>query len=119
MIFGKKKKETQPQGEKTILHNSDYKRGKNRLLECPCCGNFTIDDGTVGYGEPLEVITDICRVCFWEFDLVAQCNPDMAGGANRVSLNNAKENYNKFGATEQKFKDKVRPPLLEELPENN
>ena len=115
MIFKKKKSQ---QETKLVLCNSDYKKGKNGLLECPCCGNFTIEDTWIN-GEPLEVITDICSVCFWNFDLVDQENPDRPMGPNAVSLNQSKKNYEKFGAVEQRLFKYVREPLPEELPENN
>ena len=34
--------------------------------------------------------------------------PDMAGGANKVSLIEAQNNFTKFGVSEQKFKGNVR-----------
>ena len=37
---------------------------------------------------------DICEVCNWENDPVQLVNPDLAGGANRMSLNQAREAYN-------------------------
>lgn len=35
------------------------------MKRCPCCGYLTIDDTN-------EVIDDICEVCFWQYDEVAQ-----------------------------------------------
>lgn len=46
---------------------------------------------------------DICPVCFWERDLYQEKNPDYAGGANKVSLNEARKNYSEFGACEKRF----------------
>ena len=37
------------------------------MKRCPCCGYLTPDDTD-------EVITDICDVCFWQYDEVVQ-NP--------------------------------------------
>ncbi|MCL2847429.1 MAG: glycosyltransferase [Firmicutes bacterium] len=100
------------------MNNLDYKKGKNGLLECPCCGNFTIE-GSWEDGTPIEVIVDICSVCFWQFDLASQENINISIGPNRVSLIQAKENYKTFGADEKMHLEYVRPPLPEELPENN
>ena len=54
------------------------------MIRCPCCGCLTIDDS---YG----IITDICNVCFWQYDEVAQDMPDHIIGPNKVSLNTAKK----------------------------
>lgn len=81
-------------------------------IECPCCGYFTIDSED-------EVIVEICPVCFWQYDEVAHINPDEIIGANHVSMNEAKKNFKKYGASEKQFQNKVRQPLFNELPENN
>ncbi len=85
---------------------------KIKKIECPCCENFTIDGGE-------EVIVDICEVCHWQYDIVMQNNPDILIGPNNVTLNQAKENYKEFGASEKRFEEKVRKPYSEELPRNN
>lgn len=74
------------------------------MNECKCCGCLTIEEEY-----------DICPVCFWEADHYQEKNPDYAGGANDVSLIQAKENYLRFGACEQRFIDHVREPLPEEI----
>lgn len=38
------------------------------MRRCPWCGYLTIDDSN-------EVITDICDVCFWQYDEVARNEP--------------------------------------------
>ncbi|MDT0124681.1 CPCC family cysteine-rich protein [Paenibacillus sp. RRE4] len=83
-----------------------------KRLQCPCCYNFTIE-------AEEEVIVDICDVCFWQFDSVAHSNPQINIGANHITLNQARENYKKFGVCKPQFKNMVRKPLQEELPENN
>ena len=77
------------------------------LIICPCCGNYTIPE-----------IFEICEVCFWQYDVTAHNKPDFAGGANKVSLNEARHNYTDFGASERRFIDKVRTPFPNELPKN-
>lgn len=39
-----------------------------------------------------------------------------AGGANVISLSDARENYVRFGACESRFVDQVRPPGIDEVP---
>lgn len=38
---------------------------------------------------------DICEVCGWEDDNYQRAHPDYAGGANCMSLNDAREAYKK------------------------
>lgn len=74
---------------------------------CPCCGNYTFTE------EPGSF--DICPVCYWEDDAVQNDNEDLSGGANKVSLREARENYKKFGACEERFISNVRKPYSEEM----
>lgn len=83
-----------------------------KKYKCECCGNYTLP-------EPSSGTDYICPVCFWEDDGVQLRNPNYAGGANKVSLNQARENYKQFGAAEEVCIRYVRNPLAEELPENN
>ncbi|MBQ7065904.1 MAG: glycosyltransferase [Lachnospiraceae bacterium] len=78
------------------------------MKRCPCCGYLTIDDSE-------NIITDICDVCFWQYDEVAQNAPDSIIGANNVSLNMAKKNFKLIKAVEERFLDMVRPPHEDEL----
>ena len=80
--------------------------------QCPCCDYYTID------GDD-EIIIDICPVCFWQYDEVAHDKPDTMLGANTVTLNQARDNFKLFGASEKRFIGKVRRPFPEELPESN
>ncbi len=75
---------------------------------CPCCGYKTLEE------EPPGTF-DTCPVCFWEDDFVQYDNPDYEGGANCVSLNQAKENFKKYEVSELRFKKYVRPPLEDEI----
>ncbi|UCB44162.1 MAG: hypothetical protein JSV77_01420 [Dehalococcoidales bacterium] len=76
---------------------------------CPCCGYLTLAQ------EPPGTFL-LCRVCRWEDDPIQVKDPDYTGGANRPSLNQARENFLKFGAKEERFIDKVRAPLPSEIP---
>jgi len=79
--------------------------------KCPCCGYYTLNDKPGTF--------DICPVCYWEDDNIQRIKPDYEGGANRVSLNQARSNYKKIGAIEQEHLVSVRNPLNDELSENN
>lgn len=57
----------------------------------------------------------ICPVCFWEDDEAQELDPELAGGANAVSLKEARENFQKFGATQACFSAHVRKPLDYEM----
>ena len=91
---------------------------RNRVMseryQCPCCGYYTLDSRG-GY--------DICPVCFWEDDYereqYGQPVKDRSLGPNGVQLRVARENYKMFGASEERVRSAVRPPLVNEMPENN
>ncbi|MBO4506417.1 MAG: hypothetical protein J5728_08340 [Lachnospiraceae bacterium] len=50
-----------------------------RIGLCPVCGQYS-------FTEP----HDICPVCGWEDDKVQLRDPDFRGGANEMSLNEAR-----------------------------
>ena len=76
---------------------------------CPCCEFLTLDAPPPGTYE-------ICPVCAWEDDPVQFNDPDYIGGANQISLNQAKNNFIKTGAADAALRRKVRPPREEEKP---
>jgi hypothetical protein len=78
------------------------KKTKKKYL-CPCCENYTLDDGPGHF--------DICPVCYWEDDNVQRDDSIYEGGANDISLNEARKNYKKTGAISKKYFNKVRLPL--------
>ena len=47
-------------------------------IKCPCCGMTAVRE------------YEICEVCDWENDPVQRMKPDFPGGANRMSLNEAR-----------------------------
>ncbi|PZO34365.1 MAG: hydrolase [Flavobacteriaceae bacterium] len=79
----------------------------NRKHTCPCCGYFTLN-------YEADNTFQLCPVCYWEDDGIQFRDPTYEGGANRVSLIQAKENFKSFGAIEERYKEYVRPPLEEE-----
>ena len=70
---------------------------------CKCCGCAALDSADE---------YDICPVCFWEKDKSQERDPEYKGGANSVSLNEARKNYAEFGACEKRFIEKVRKPEI-------
>ena len=74
---------------------------------CPCCGYLTFSGSPGSY--------DICHVCFWEDDPVQLLDPWYVGGANKVSLQQAQENYSRCGVSEEKFKDNVEGVLPDDV----
>ena len=78
-------------------------------FRCLCCGCRTLAEAPPG-------TFDICPVCFWEDDKVQAQDPSYRGGANVVSLTEARANYLRVGASEERFLGNVRAPLPEELP---
>ncbi|WP_420547618.1 CPCC family cysteine-rich protein [Curvivirga sp.] len=75
--------------------------------QCLCCGYRTLD-------EPATGNYDICPVCFWEDDPIQASDPDYKGGANQVSLIQARSNYSVFGASDKDLLEHVRPPMEHE-----
>jgi hypothetical protein len=78
-------------------------------LRCPCCGCKTL--GERGGFE-------ICQVCYWEDDGQDDYDADsVRGGPNgSLSLSEARSNYLRFGACEERMMGNVRAPRPEELP---
>jgi hypothetical protein len=74
-----------------------------KKYECPCCGYLTLEEEPPGTFE-------ICSVCFWEDDDVQFYDHDYKGGANGVSLNQARANYRRFGAIDEGSIPFVRKP---------
>ncbi len=77
-------------------------------FKCPCCSNFTL-------GEEPPGTFEICPVCRWEDDNVQFNDPCFEGGANKVSLKQARENFLKFGASSIEHIKKVRKPEPDEI----
>lgn len=48
------------------------------ISKCPCCGQSVVAE------------YEICPTCSWENDPIQTDHPDLAGGANHMSLNEAK-----------------------------
>jgi hypothetical protein len=66
----------------TAKHSND----ESDVYQCPCCGARTI----AHLGD-----YEICLVCNWEDDPVQAASPDYEGGANGLSLNQARNEWRK------------------------
>ncbi|MCQ2546441.1 MAG: hypothetical protein MJ161_02685 [Clostridia bacterium] len=56
----------------------------NEDLLCPVCGRHYFSKSNS---------FEICPVCGWEDDRVQKEDPDYSGGANEMSLNEARQKY--------------------------
>lgn len=61
------------------------KMNEDRLI-CPCCGKHKFEE--VDFYE-------VCPVCGWEDDGIQRDDPNYTGGANVMSLNQAKAAWGK------------------------
>jgi Cysteine-rich CPCC len=76
---------------------------------CPCCDFLTLT-------EPPTGTFAICPVCRWEDDNIQFENIDYEGGANGVSLRQARKNFRQYAASDLRSLDRTRAPRPEELP---
>ena len=74
---------------------------------CPCCGFLTL----FGRGNWI-----ICPVCWWADEPRLGDDSDRHSALNGLSLGAARANYAEFGAATEKDRERVRPPLADELP---
>jgi Cysteine-rich CPCC len=79
-------------------------------LRCPCCYCKTLSER--GH-------YDICQICFWEDDGQDDYDADVVrGGPNgALSLTEARDNYRRFGACDERSVNSVRPARPNELPD--
>ena len=63
---------------------------------CLCCGCLTLPERPPG-------TFNICPVCWWEDDTAQDHHRNRRAGTNRVSLQEAQENYRKMGASEPAY----------------
>ncbi|GHO52163.1 CPCC family cysteine-rich protein [Ktedonobacter robiniae] len=80
-----------------------------KKFACDCCGFLTLEEDPWGSYE-------ICDVCFWEQNHGQVDEPDNPFGPNRITLREARENFKRFGAIDERSKPFVRPPFPEEYP---
>lgn len=81
----------------------------SKQYPCPCCDFLTRSEAEHGTYE-------ICPVCGWDDDDTQFNNEQLAGGANKVCLREAKNNFNAFGAISNEKKSTVRKAKVDEYP---
>lgn len=74
---------------------------------CPCCGYDSLDPSS-------RLQYSICEIGFWEDDPVQFEDPDFVSGANRVSLNQARENFARLGSCEEDMVRNCRKPTIKD-----
>ena len=67
--------------------DSNIEEGTKQKI-CACCEKYIFPP------EDSEDFCNICPICLWEEDIVQESYPNMRGGANKISLNEAKNIYN-------------------------
>lgn len=87
----------------------DVLGGPEGPYRCPCCSFITL-------GERGSHV--ICPVCFWNDDGQDDHDADeVRGGPNRgLSLTEARNNFQRFGASDERRVALVRDPFPEEYP---
>ncbi len=83
------------------------RENKTTKRRCACCGYYTLEEPEGGH--------EICPVCFWEDDRTQNNDPEFDGGANKVCLREAQENYEEIGACTESALPFVREPDAEEI----
>lgn len=80
-----------------------------RRYACRCCGFLTLV-------EPPGNTYETCPVCRWDDDGLQVQNPDMTGGSNKVSFNEARHNFRHYRVSDPNRQPRARPPRPEERP---
>ena len=90
------------------FHNITHREESVPTYRCPCCGYKTL----CGRGQD-----EICPVCFWQDAGQDDHDADQVrGGPNRrLRLSDARENYERIGASDERRREFVRAPLPEEI----
>jgi len=78
---------------------------------CVCCGHLTMEEPPGSH--------QICPVCRWEDDAVQLRWPDWPGGANKPSLLTAQQNFQRYGARDERAVEHVRPASDDEARDPN
>jgi hypothetical protein len=74
----------------------------DQIYPCACCG-YLVNDEPPGS-------CNICPICSWEDDLAQLRYPDLAGGANKVSLTDGQKNFATIGVHDATHLVHVRKP---------
>ena len=81
--------------------------------KCPCCEFYTYPV------PPKEDVGYICPVCFCENDAFLNSHTEPSCCNHGITLQDAKKNFMDFKACESNMISHVRPPIEDEIPDNN
>ena len=109
MVENDSLKEQKTRNMQAVENLTSESRGVSEAdLQCPCCGYYTYKESVSKcYGY-------ICPVCFWENDKLVKTQDDISEANHGLTLMQARENYQKFGACTEEMISYVRPPFEEE-----
>lgn len=94
--------------ENFLLHSKNV----THRTRCQCCGNYPFESRG-------DALVEVCKICFWLCDEKSNERSNEISITNKISLEQARQSYTKYGVCDIQYKDHVRKPLREELPENN
>ncbi|MCI9474359.1 MAG: hypothetical protein HFF31_10170 [Flavonifractor sp.] len=78
------------------------------MYQCLCCGNYTLR-------VPADcALAFICPVCLWENDVFIHSDDEPSDENGGTTLQEARENYLKFGAAREYLIKHARLPTPEE-----
>ena len=77
--------------------------------KCPCCEYYTLPVTSK------DALAFICPVCFWEIDTFIQSDDEPSDQNHSITLNQARLNFLKFSACEERMIEHVRKPKEDEL----
>ncbi|HEX3045267.1 MAG TPA: glycosyltransferase [Bacillota bacterium] len=78
--------------------NNYWAREAYGTITCPCCGYKSLY-------QMFATTNQICLICFWENEPGQPWEPDYQGGENGVTLRQAQQNFMKFGASEERYRN--------------
>ena len=61
-------------------------------VQCPCCDYFTLAE---------RGAFTVCPVCYWEDDGQDLDQLDVVSGPNHITLRTARQNFERFGASDE------------------
>lgn len=79
---------------------------------CPCCGYLTLPEGKPGSYE-------VCPVCHWMDDPIQFTDVEYVSDTNHVSLAEARENFQEYGAVTETTVEETREPAPDETRDPN
>lgn len=107
MIIGGEDKEPLQNVSKDMCRESEA-NDISAKYPCPCFGYYTLPV------DKSEAIAYICPVCFWENDVFTKSDDEPSDENRGMTLNEAKEEYKRIGATHYEFLKYVRNQYPEE-----